>query len=296
MRMSVVREKLVIKSCMYKLINILVIAISMLVFTFEYYDSGQLFKNINLCSIIVFLILVVVVHILKSVRLYLALYYSELKWSDFIKVYCKVTPVSVVLPFKIGDVFRMYCYGQLVGNLLRGVVITMLDRFMDTAALVTVIILTWFLAGGKMDLLVYLFVIFLIITCVIYFVYPGIVRIWRKSLLKSNATERRIAILGVLKKFDEIYKEIDGVTKGRGIILYILSILAWGIEIGSLYIISTINNTKQIDNDVFEYLRAALRGNKSLELKRFIMVTILLLMGVYIIIKILDTVNKKDIL
>lgn len=296
MRMSVVREKLVIKSCMYKLINILVIAISMLVFTFEYYDSGQLFKNINLCSIIVFLVLVVVVHILKSVRLYLALYYSELKWSDFIKVYCKVTPVSVVLPFKIGDIFRMYCYGQLVGNLLRGVVITMLDRFMDTAALVTVIILTWFLAGGKMDLLVYLFVIFLIITCVIYFVYPGIVRIWRKSLLKSNATESRIAILGVLKKFDEIYKEIDGVTKGRGIILYILSILAWGIEIGSLYIISTINNTKQIDNDVFEYLRAALRGNKSLELKRFIMVTILLLMGVYIIIKILDTVNKKDIL
>ena len=296
MRLSVVREKLVIKSCMYKLINILVIAISMLVFTFEYYDSGQLFKNINLCSIIVFLILVVVVHILKSVRLYLALYYSELKWSDFIKVYCKVTPVSVVLPFKIGDVFRMYCYGQLVGNLLRGVVITMLDRFMDTAALVTVIILTWFLAGGKMDLLVYLFVIFLIITCVIYFVYPGIVRIWRKSLLKSNATERRIAILGVLKKFDEIYKEIDGVTKGRGIILYILSILAWGIEIGSLYIISTINNTKQIDNDVFEYLRAALRGNKSLELKRFIIVTILLLMGVYIIIKILYTVNKKDIL
>ena len=296
MRMSVVREKLVIKSCMYKLINILVIAISMLVFTFEYYDSGQLFKNINLCSIIVFLVLVVVVHILKSVRLYLALYYSELKWSDFIKVYCKVTPVSVVLPFKIGDVFRMYCYGQLVGNLLRGVVITMLDRFMDTAALVTVIILTWFLAGGKMDLLVYLFVIFLIITGVIYFVYPGIVRIWRKSLLKSNATERRIAILGVLKKFDEIYKEIDGVTKGRGIILYILSILAWGIEIGSLYIISTINNTKQIDNDVFEYLRAALRGNKSLELKRFIIVTILLLMGVYIIIKILYTVNKKDIL
>lgn len=296
MRMSVVREKLVIKSCMYKLINILVIAISMLVFTFEYYDSGQLFKNINLCSIIVFLVLVVVVHILKSVRLYLALYYSELKWSDFIKVYCKVTPVSVVLPFKIGDVFRMYCYGQLVGNLLRGVVITMLDRFMDTAALVTVIILTWFLAGGKMDLLVYLFVIFLIITCVIYFVYPGIVRIWRKSLLKSNATERRIAILGVLKKFDEIYKEIDGVTKGRGIILYVLSILAWGIEIGSLYIISTINNTKQIDNDVFEYLRAALRGNKSLELKRFIIVTILLLMGVYIIIKILYTVNKKDIL
>ena len=296
MRMSVVREKLVIKSCMYKLINIFVIAISMLVFTFDYYDAGQLFRNINLYSIIVFLVLVVVVHILKSVRLYLALYYSELKWSDFIKAYCKVTPVSVVLPFKIGDVFRMYCYGQLVGNLLRGVVITMLDRFMDTAALVTVIILTWFLARGKMDLLVYLFVIFLIITCVIYFVYPGIVRIWRKSLLKSNATESRITILGVLKKFDEIYKEIDGVTKGRGIILYFLSILAWGIEIGSLYIISTINNTKQIDNDVFEYLRAALRGNKSLELKRFIMVTILLLMGVYSIIKILDTVNKKEML
>ncbi len=296
MRMSVVREKLDIKSCVYNLVNLLVIAISMLIFTFDYYNAGKLFKNINLCSIIVFIVLVVVVHILKSVRLYLALYYSELKWSDFLKVYCKVTPVSVVLPFKIGDVFRMYCYGQLVGNLLRGVVITMLDRFMDTAALVTVIILTWFLAGGKIDLLVYLFVIFLIITCVIYFVYPGIVRIWRKFLLKSNATEGRIAILGVLKKFDEIYKEIDGVTKGRGIILYILSILAWGIEISSLYIISTINNAKQIDNDVFEYLSAALRGNKSLELKRFIMVTILWLMGVYIIIKILDTVNKKDTL
>jgi len=226
----------------------------------------------------------------------LADYLEELIGNDFIKTYCKVTPVSVVLPFKIGEIFRMYCYGKLIGNVLRGMVIVLFDRFMDTAALVTVIFLSWILnseGAVKPDLLMCFLLLFLIFTFAIYFVYPGIKKIWIKSLLKSKATHNKIAVLSTLNKISDIYIEIENVSKGRGVVLYILSIIAWVVEIGSLYLMGAVSMEGQINSSVFEYLRSAIRDNQSLELQRFIAVTILFLIGIYAILKIVDVFSKK---
>ena len=77
------------------------------------------------------------------------LYDIQLGLKVCLSTYCKVTPVSIILPFKMGELYRMYCYGRQSGIVLRSVVIILLDRFMDTAALVTVITLIWIFDGGR---------------------------------------------------------------------------------------------------------------------------------------------------
>ena len=56
----------------------------------------------------------------------------------------------------------MYCYGYQTDNMLKGVVTVILDRFMDTIALVTMIIVVWIASGGVMMPLVYFLLVFLV--------------------------------------------------------------------------------------------------------------------------------------
>lgn len=278
----------------YNFINILVILITVSLFIVRYHTAYKLFDNYTLSAFLVLIGSVILVHFLKASRLYLALYGSNINGSSFVKTYCKVTPVSVILPFKLGELFRMYCYGQLIGNMLRGIIIILFDRFLDTAALITVIFLTCILSGGKPDLFVYILIFFLLLIFVIYYAYPGIKKFWTNYLLKSMATERKITALKFLDKVSDVYNEIENVAKGRGIILYLVSLIAWGTEICCLYILGKINFVSEINQDIFEYLKSALNSNPSEELKRFIVVTIFLLIAVYVVLKILEEIRKEE--
>ena len=131
------------KKMKYNIINVVVLLITMLFFIYNCRDLPEIFAEKDLTSVFLLGITVILVHVIKAGRLYLALYGSEIAFITYLNTYCKVTPVSIMLPFKLGELFRMYCYGQLLGNNLKGVVIILFDRFMDTTALMTAILLVW---------------------------------------------------------------------------------------------------------------------------------------------------------
>ena len=78
---------------------------------------------------------------------------------------------------------------------------------------------------------------------------------------------------------------------GRGSLLYILSILAWGVEIGSLYLFN--GPEEDPGGTVSRYLTAAMGVGTSAELQRFVVFTILLLICAYVIIKAVETAVGK---
>lgn len=255
-------------------------------FILKYNDVRELFTEYKVTTFGILLITVLLVHVIKAARLFLALYGTGIKGSEFIKTYCKVTPVSVVFPVKLGEVFRMYCYGKLIGSILKGIVIVLFDRFMDTVALVTVILFVWLLNGEKPDSLVYLLLLFIILILSMYVVFPGIYKFWTKYLLKAKATEHKLTILKLLQKVNTIYCEIEGVVRGKGSILYFISLIAWSVEIGSLYILGR-------NNETFKYLNSAISGSQTPELKRFVVISVVLLVMIYIITKAYELFLKK---
>ena len=127
----------------YNLINILVLGFSAGWFIVSYVLPGELPALAEPARLPVVLLTVILVHMVKAGRLYLALYGLDMKRGVCMKLYCKVTPVSVVLPWKLGEFFRIYCCGAELGSFLKGGVIILLDRFFDTVALVTMIVLLW---------------------------------------------------------------------------------------------------------------------------------------------------------
>lgn len=166
----------------YSIINLLVLIITAFLFVIEYHDVESLFKDKNLWHILLIIVIAFLVHLIKASRLYLILYEYNIDICTYTKIYCKVTPVSLVFPFKIGEFFRMYCYGTELESMVKGIVIIIFDRFMDTLALVTILLLVIMFNGGHISLFTYLLFLFLISILIIYLAYPGIYKFWKNIL------------------------------------------------------------------------------------------------------------------
>ena len=272
---------------LYNLINLAVLILTAVLFVCAYVLPGDMPAILADERVPVVILTVLLVHSVKALRLYLALYGNDMKRSACMKLYCKVTPVSVVLPWKLGEFFRIYCCGRELGSMLKGMVIILLDRFFDTMALVTMILILWFFGGGALPVLVYAFLVFLGLVILLYNGFPGMYEVWKKYLLSSKATVHKLSMLKLLDAANRIYCEIRGVLRGRGSLLYILSILAWGAEIGSLYLLRGASGDP--GSAVENYLSAALGTGDSAELKLFVVFTIVMLICAYALIKLAET-------
>ncbi len=257
-----------------------VLLLSAGLFVYEFRDLRELFLPADFVQIAVITLTVLIVHLIKAGRLFLAVYGSEMNIWPYCEVYCRVTPVSVILPYKLGEFFRMYGYGREFGSFLKGIVTIVLDRFMDTMALITVILVTWAFYGGRISGFVYALLLFLACVLLLYFAFPGVYRYWKKFLLKSRASERRLALLRMIELSNSLYREMAAVSRGRGIILYFLSLIAWTVEIGSLALLGGLTGRGELSETVSGYLSAAMGTGTSPELKRFIFISVILLAAI----------------
>lgn len=280
----------------YNIINLLVLIIAAFIFLKEYYDVESLFKDKNIWHIILIIVVVFFVHLIKAGRLYLALYEYNIDICTYIKIYCKVTPISLVFPFKIGEFFRMYCYGMELESMLKSIVIIIFDRFMDTLALVTILLLIIIFKGGYISLFTYLLFLFLISILIIYLVYPGVYKFWKKYTIKSIATERKLSVLKMLDLFNNIYLQIINVSKGRGVIFYCMSLIAWLCEIIGIVLLCGTTENINLNETLIDYLSSAMRKGSSIELQQFILISIILMSLVYLMIKFYElSIGKKGI-
>lgn len=280
------------KKVIYNIFDISILSLALILFIYRYWNLCDISLFEELVSLALLFITVVLVNIFKMFRLYLALYGSDISFFDYIKTYCKVTPVSIVLPFKLGEIYRMLNYGIVMNNMLKAVVVVLLDRFMDTIALIGVVLSLCVVMGGKPSGVVMLLVVFLVILTIVYFVFPGLYCFWKKFLIGGKASTRKIWVLECMDKFNSVYKEVEHVVKGRGIVMFAISLVAWMVEIGNVAILSKIHDETNLVSRVNDYLAGTLVGGNVVELKSYGFVSFIFLAIIYALI-VLYCINKR---
>lgn len=242
----------------YNIVTTIVVLLSITVFSFHYFEVFKEVFGRNPLSLIVSVLTMSAVLIIKYIRLYFIFYGLNVGESEHIKLFSLTTFVNLFLPFKLGDIFRCYCYGYAIGNYVQGFCYIMLDRFMDTLALVTALGCLSIIYENKIPLLLFLLIAFLTILIFLYFLFPGLYGYWNKYFLKSTATKRKLSALHIIKKSNEVYTILKENIRGKGIILYLLSLVAWAIESTGFWIIANYPNSNTNAANLFMYLRAAL--------------------------------------
>lgn len=251
----------------YGAANIIVLLVTAVLF----FCGGICFGSVR--QTVVLLLTAILVHGIKALRLYFAMFGKNISFWQHMEQYCKTAAVSIILPFKLGDIFRAYCYGYWFCNYLGGAALIVLDRFTDTLALVTVMLAlqSAHVSGTAPLLYVLFFVLMGLFIC--YLVFPGMYHYWKKYLLRISASKRRNRMLLFMGYVDHAYQELEESVRGREFISYVLSLAAWAVETVGLVVSGSMHSVRQTGKALSEYLTVVLAGMGSAGQNQFVSVS-----------------------
>jgi hypothetical protein len=213
-------------------------------------------ENIAVNQVIIIFAVALIVNAIKAVRLYSIMFERKFNLLQFIKLYCKTAVVNMLCPFKAGEIYRGYRYGKMIDSYADGYIIVLLDRFVDTLALITVIVFYNFFVQVNLSTIYIIFMVFLIIVIVCYLLFLPLYQYWNHFMIYNKSSEHTLKILHFFKLCHITYQNINKIVSGRFIVLYAMSLFAWIIEIGSLQTVWTRNNATIIS----EYLSDIMTG------------------------------------
>lgn len=253
---------------MKKMINIIINLIFFLLTIIYIYINNPLKDNlISLNNIFLLFFVFCLIHALKCFRQYLLLIESGIHMSDFVKIYIKTTFCSIVLPYKSGEIFKVYEYGYRVNNYMKGLLTVIVDKFFDAILLLLFFIPYEIKKKNGLSELTLILLFFVIALCIIYICFNTTYYYLNKHFIKNGNVKRNVITLKVLEQIYEIYNYVKELIKGRVLLLLILTVLAWALE---WLFISILNGGSFID-----YINAIFFGNQNYVFSSYVMIGII---------------------
>ena len=259
------------KGRLYYTINAIVLATSMLIlFNYLYRNIDTI--NIQISELVIYLILFIALNIVKYVKTYFIFLEEKMSLKKYTKLYMKTTFVNIMIPFKLGEIFRMYCFGKEIGNYKKGIVGILLDRFVDTIMLLIILIPTELKKNGEISIITLSLLLFILLFTLFIIVVPSTYKYLNKFLIINKPNKISLCLLKILEKVNEIYQSGMQLLKGRIIILATLSVLSWLIDFGIIRMISLFK-FNNFDISVFiEYLTSAVYQYNSVVLVNYMVI------------------------
>lgn len=256
-----------------------VMSIIMLLHYVKTYVTEDYFNEPIIFYISIFL-LALIVHVLKAVRVFIVLFGESFDKKRFTFCYIKTAIVNLLLPFKSGELYRGYSVGKLVGSYSTGYIMVLLDRFVDTLALICIIIVAGLIEGFSITTLYLCLAAFLLFAILVYWIFKPLYQYWNHFLVFRKSSNHTLWGLKFLQLCKQIYENVQSVVRGRFAIVFALSLAAWCAEV--LGMMSLAEYTDSFG--MATYLEDIMSGELSVLSTSFVLMSIILfgIVGVFL--------------
>lgn len=244
------------KNLFYYFINF--IFIMWAVITINY--SKIINMNISIKVLLMLLVLFVIIHIFKFIKIYFILLEEVIPFKKMVKLYVKTTFVSMVLPYKIGELFKMYSYGKEINNYSKGIVAVLIDKFFDALILCIVLIPYGIFVSGNISELAWVMLAFVVTILLIYLSFKGTYHYLNKFFITKIKDKKSIYALGTIEKANEIYKTAKSLLTGRQTIILCLTGISWITEAIFIQIMAGFTGKETGFMTVINYISDAFFG------------------------------------
>lgn len=187
--------------------------------------------------------LFLLIHTARFMRMYFILLEDLIRPSRFLQLYVKTTFVSTLIPFKIGELFKAYCYGVETGSLMKGVMAVVIEKFFD-AVVLCLFMVPYALKNGMLNPLLVILLVFAMLMVVIYFSFEGTYKYLNSFLVCRGGGRKTLVALKLLEGAKRAYDGAKRTLRGRSILLLFLSLSAWALE-GVLLVV--LNSSSGLD-------------------------------------------------
>lgn len=174
------------------------------------------------------------VHAAKMIRLYLVLMEHKIGFGRFLLLYCKTTFVNFIIPFKLGEIYRIFAIGKDTGVWQVGILSVLIDRFFDIAALLLVLLPLDIVFFKEISLITWIFLAVILIIAGIYLSIEPTYRYLNKYIIKEKSSGRSMAVLKGLDVVNDWYEFTKNLVQGRFALIFLSSFAGWIFEILAL--------------------------------------------------------------
>jgi hypothetical protein len=197
----------------------------------------------------------------KGVRIYMILMEKRISLKRFSRTYAKTTFVTLALPYKLGDIFRMFCFGNDMKNYVSGFLSVVADRYFDSVPLLIVMLGYILFNQSAVSLITVILFVFVLFGTVVYMIYPYSSQYLNRFLITKTVTTKGLLALSMLDKLDSYYAQITQLVKGRAPLLFLVSIISLSAEYFSILCIARYWGHGFSGNDFFSYLNSVFAGS-----------------------------------
>lgn len=174
------------------------------------------------------------IHTIKMFRMYLVLLDHRVEFKRFIFAYLRTTLVNLIIPFKLGEIYRMFVYSRMIGNAGTGIAGTLVDRFFDTMALVLLLIPLHVLYPDKISAVSVFLAVFVIFIVFVYLIFMPAYGYLNKYIIINRDSKNSMAVLRFLEVIRSAYEYVKRLISGRYALMILMSFGAWVLEGGLL--------------------------------------------------------------
>lgn len=187
-----------------------------------------------------FLVGLIAVHLFKMMRLYLVLMEHKIGFGKFVLLYLKTTLVNFIIPFKLGEVYRIFAIGKATRHWQVGVLSILVDRFFDTLALCAILLPLDIFVFGKASVITWVFLALMAVVVACYASVLPTYRYLNRYLIKEKSSTRAMAALKGLDVVKIWYDFTQNLISGRFALILLSSFAGWFCEIGVLHMLAKL--------------------------------------------------------
>ncbi len=206
------------------------INIGFLLITLIFFFQKRLYiinPNFTIFQFFLLVLLIIFIHSLKFFKLYFIVLEEKIPFKNMLKIYIKSTFSSIVLPFKIGEIYKAYLIGHEIKNYKKGIIAVLIDKFYDAIILCISFICYSIIANVTLTITTWILLIIIIMIVIVYYSFPGTYRYLNRFFIQGKHSNRNIYVLRVLESLESCYTTAKEMICGRSLLFVSLGIFYW---------------------------------------------------------------------
>lgn len=229
-------------------------------------------------SILLSLMCFFILHGAKCIRFYLVLMEQKIPFMRFIRIYLKTTFVNFLLPFKSGELYRIYCFAHETKNVQMGCISVILDRVFDTCILLLFLIPFDCFVAEKISFVT------IILSCIVVIVVVGCIFLYSSYgylnhfLMINGNSKRTLFLLQMLENFKVCYDYMARLLKGRFLLITLFSCIGWCFEFLFLKLMAGIMKNTFGVAEFAEYISGIFGAEAEVFKNEYVLVSTVLLL------------------
>lgn len=277
----------------FRVLNFIVMLVSVMIFA-NICMTNQL-EQVNFKYLMLFILLFLAIHTFRFVRIYLIVLEEKIPLLNFLNLYVKTTFVSLLFPFKSGELYKMIAIGEEISNMTMGILSVFIDRIFDMYILVGIMVPYELIKFKDLSTLSTVLLVLMIAITLLFLSFPSFYRYTNKFFMLNSSSKKSIVVLELCEKMNYYYSTIKKLIHGRWGMLSTLSIFIWIAELLEINVVAIMLDKNVGIGYFIDYLNSAFSMQSNEILNTYIVLGATFMIAIVLLVYALVNIGSRRV-